>query len=168
MAQDGNSGKELAAADSSDHGHGMDHAVGTAVVASDAVRNPGFPPHRQRVTDIEPKKDKRAERAVYTLFYLSIVGSVWAIAAYMAFPIVPEDLGSVRLNNLFIGLGLSLALLAIGIGAVHWGKALMHDEEGIDLRHPVRGSEENRAAIPGDPGRSQHRIRLRTSFTDPQ
>jgi ubiquinol-cytochrome c reductase iron-sulfur subunit len=81
---------------------------------------------------------------VYTLFYLSIVGSVFAIAAYMAFPIVPEDPGSVRMNNLFIGLGLTLALMAIGIGAVHWGKALMFDHEGIDERHPVRGSDETR------------------------
>ena len=40
-----------------------------------------------------------------------------AIAAYMAFPIVPEDVASVRANNLYIGLGLSLALLALGIGA---------------------------------------------------
>lgn len=145
MAQDDNSGKELAAADSSEHGHGIEHAVGTAVVARDAIPNPGFPPHRHRITDIDPKKEKRAERTVYTLFYLSIVGSVWAIAAYMAFPIIPEDLESVRLNNLFIGIGLALALLALGIGAVHWGKALMHDEEGIDLRHPVRGSEDTRA-----------------------
>jgi ubiquinol-cytochrome c reductase iron-sulfur subunit len=51
----------------------------------------------------------------------------------------------VRLNNLFIGLGIALALLAIGIGAVHWGKALMHEKEGVDLRHPVRGSEQTTA-----------------------
>ena len=55
----------------------------------DAVKNPGFPPHRPRVTDLDPKKDKSAERSVYTLFYLSIVGSVFALAAYMVFPIVP-------------------------------------------------------------------------------
>ena len=58
MAQDDNSGTELAAADSSDHGHGTEHAVGTAVVARDAVQNPGFPPHRARVTDLDPKKEK--------------------------------------------------------------------------------------------------------------
>ncbi|GGE89710.1 ubiquinol-cytochrome c reductase iron-sulfur subunit [Mycetocola zhadangensis] len=144
MAQDGNSGTELAAADSSDHGHGTELAVGTAVVATDAVPNPGFPPHRPRVTDLDPKKEKRAERTVYTLFYLSAAGSIWAIAAYMMFPIEPENLNSVRANNLFIGLGLALALLALGIGAVHWGKALMHDQEGIDMRHPTRGSESTR------------------------
>ncbi|MCI4657740.1 cytochrome bc1 complex Rieske iron-sulfur subunit [Cryobacterium zhongshanensis] len=143
MATDDNSGKDLTAADS---GTGHDPAkAGTAVVVRDAVDNPGFPPHRPRVTDLNPSAERRAERTVYTLFYLSIVGSVFAIAAYMAFPIVETDPGSVRLNNLFIGLGLALALLAIGIGAVHWGKALMSDHEGIDIRHPVRGSDETRA-----------------------
>ena len=144
MASDETSGKDLTAADSSSVEHGQ-AAAGTSVVARDAVQNPGLPPHRQRVTDLDPRAEKRAERAVYTLFYLSIVGSVFAIAAYIIFPIVPEDPGSVRLNNLFIGIGLALALLALGIGAVHWGKALMHDEEGIDERHPVRGSDETRA-----------------------
>lgn len=144
MAKDDNSGKDLAAADSSGVGPAGAPA-GTAVVVRDAVGNPGFPPHRPRVTDLDPSAERRAERTVYTLFYLSIVGSVFAIAAYMAFPIVPEDPNSVRTNNLFIGLGLTLALMAIGIGAVHWGKALMFDHEGIDERHPVRGSAETRS-----------------------
>jgi ubiquinol-cytochrome c reductase iron-sulfur subunit len=144
MAQDGNSGRELAAADQSDHGHERVGSPGTAVVTSDRVTDPGLPEHRKRVTDLDPKKNKRAERVVYTLFYLSIAGSVFAIAAYMAWPINPEDLMSVRANNLFIGLGLTLALMGIGIGAVHWGKALMADHEGVDLRHPVRGTDATR------------------------
>ncbi|MGO2659882.1 cytochrome bc1 complex Rieske iron-sulfur subunit [Mycetocola reblochoni] len=145
MAHDDNSGAELAAAASSDHGPENNVSTGTAVVANDAVENPGFPPHRQRVTDLNPKKERTAERTVYTLFYLSIIGSVWAIAAYMLFPIEPENLLSVRLNNLFIGVGVALALLGIGIGAVHWAKALMADHETIDERHPVRGTDETRA-----------------------
>lgn len=112
---------------------------GTAVERSDALRNPGVPPHRVRVTDVEPKEAKRQERRVVGLFYLSLAGSVFSMAAYFAFPIVPNDLGSVRLNNVLVGLGLSLALLAIGIAAVHWGKVLMVDHEGVDIRHPVRG-----------------------------
>jgi len=140
MAKDDNGGENVTAADSSSVVH-VESSAGTAVVARDAMANPGLPPHRQRVTDLDPKADRTAERTVYTLFYLSVVGSVFAIAAYMAFPIVPEDPGSVRLNNLYIGLGLTLALLALGIGAVHWGKALMYGHEGIDERHPVRGTD---------------------------
>lgn len=141
MAQDENGGHELTPASSSDVDVHRTGDAGTAVVVRDAPENPGFPPHRPRVTDLDPKKERRAERTVYTLFYLSIAGSIWAVAAYMAFPIHDSDPSSVRLNNLFIGLGITLALLAIGIGAVHWGKALMHEKEGVDLRHPVRGSE---------------------------
>ncbi|TDW28494.1 ubiquinol-cytochrome c reductase iron-sulfur subunit [Cryobacterium psychrophilum] len=144
MAKDDNGAEHVPAADSSSVVRAGTPA-GTAVVARNSLENPGFPPHRPRITDLNPKEERKAERTVYTLFYVSIVGSVFAIAAYMAFPITAEDPGSVRLNNLFIGLGLSLALFAIGIGAVHWGKALMSDHEGVDERHPVRGTDEVRA-----------------------
>ena len=144
MAKDDNGAVDVTAADSPG-AQLATSAASTAVVTRDSLVNPGFPPHRPRITDLDHKEERKAERAVYTLFYVSIVGSVFAIAAYMAFPIVAEDPGSVRLNNLFIGLGLSLALLAIGIGAVHWGKALMSDHEGVDERHPVRGTEPVRA-----------------------
>jgi len=113
---------------------------GTAVERADALHNPGLPPHRLRVTDTDPKKATRAERIVVALFYVSIVGSIFAMAAYFAFPIKPNDLGSVRLNNVFIGIGLAFALLAVGVAAVHWAKTLMVDHEGIDVRHPVSGT----------------------------
>ncbi|MET0590035.1 MAG: Rieske 2Fe-2S domain-containing protein [Naasia sp.] len=125
--------------------HGPEVSGGTAVVRRDAVENPGLPPHRPRVYDLDPKKADRAERGISLLFYLSIIGSVGAIASYFAFPIVPDDPSSVRLNTLFLGASIALALLTIGIGVVHWGKALMADHEGIDVRHPVRGSDETRA-----------------------
>ncbi|UBH06130.1 cytochrome bc1 complex Rieske iron-sulfur subunit [Leucobacter sp. Psy1] len=127
------------------HGHGDGGvSAGTAVIASDAVQNPGLPPHRQRVTDTNPKKAKGAERTVYTLFYLSIVGSLGAVLAYMFFPMESGELLDIRLHTLFVGLGMALGLLALGIGAVHWGKALMADHESIDERHPVASSEEVR------------------------
>ncbi len=127
--------------------HGVSSAaVGTAVIAPDAVQNPGLPPHRQRVTDLDPKREKRAERTVYTLFYISIAGSLGAVLAYMFFPIESGDLWDIRLHTMFVGLGMTLALLAIGIGAVHWGKAIMADHESIDERHPVPSDENVREA----------------------
>ncbi|QNE46650.1 Rieske (2Fe-2S) protein [Glaciihabitans sp. INWT7] len=118
--------------------------TGTAVVASDAFENPGLPPHRLRATDLDPQKDRVAERRVYTLFFLSIVGSVFAVAAYVAFPIVPGDTNSVRLNTVFLGLGISLGLLAIGIGAIYWSKNLMRGDEMSESRHLTRGTEATR------------------------
>jgi len=141
MAQDEHSSTELAAADSSHAVQEFAGSTGTAVIPHDAFPNPGFEPHRPRVTDEDPKREKRAQRTVYTLFYLSILGSVWAIAAYMLFPIEGNDVGAVRLNNLFVGLGSTLALLGIGFGAVHWGKSLMTSAESIDIRHPIGSTD---------------------------
>ncbi|GAB2551790.1 ubiquinol-cytochrome c reductase iron-sulfur subunit [Leucobacter ruminantium] len=126
------------------HSHGGGEGAGTAVISSDAVQNPGLPPHRKRVTDLDPKREKRAERTVYTLFYISIAGSLGAVLAYMFFPIESGELLAIRLHTMFVGLGMALALLAIGIGAVHWGKAIMADHESIDYRHPVPSDEPTR------------------------
>ncbi|MCS5713237.1 Rieske 2Fe-2S domain-containing protein [Herbiconiux sp. CPCC 205716] len=144
MAHDEVSGIDSAASDSSAVETSHRTPAGTAVIGSD-VENPGEPPHRARVTDLDPAKAKHADRTVYTLFYLSIAGSIFALAAYMAFPIEDGDPVALRLNTLFIGLGSALALFGIGLAAVHWGKALMVDKEGIDIRHPVRGTDETRA-----------------------
>ncbi|MDO7881853.1 cytochrome bc1 complex Rieske iron-sulfur subunit [Salinibacterium soli] len=118
---------------------------GTAVVVADEVQNPGFPPFRPRVTDLSPEKEKQAERRVSAWFFVSIIGSVLAIVAYIVFPIHEGDLLSVRLNNLFLGLGITLGLLGIGIGAVHWSKALMDGHDLVELRHGTRGTDETRA-----------------------
>lgn len=119
---------------------------GLAVAVPEPVENPGLPPHRPRVTDQDPKAMKNAVRTVYTLFYISVAASVWAVAAYMIFPIESGNILDIRANNLFIGLGIALALLAIGIGATHWAKAVMSDHEHSEPRHLTRGSEATRAA----------------------
>jgi ubiquinol-cytochrome c reductase iron-sulfur subunit len=119
---------------------------GLAVAVTDPVQTPGLPAHRERVTDTDPAAMKRAVRTVYTLFYLSVAGSIWAIAAYMMFPIESGQPSAIRANNLFIGLGIALALLAVGIGAIHWSKAIMSDKEFIEPRHATRGRDTTRAA----------------------
>lgn len=121
-------------------------ASGLAVAANDPVLNPELPPHRERITDQDPAAMKRAVRTVYTLFYLSVAASLWAIAAYMIFPIESESLVDIRHNNLFIGLGIALALLSIGIAAIHWSKAIMSDKEFTEPRHATRGQDATRAA----------------------
>ncbi|MFJ3036024.1 menaquinol-cytochrome c reductase iron-sulfur subunit precursor [Curtobacterium sp. 314Chir4.1] len=119
-------------------------SAGTAVLPAEPFENPGEPPHRARRTDVDPKKQRLAERQVATFFYLSIVGSVLAIAAYVAFPISADDFGTVRTANLFLGLAIALALLALGLGAVYWSKSLVVDREISELRHPTRGTDATR------------------------
>jgi ubiquinol-cytochrome c reductase iron-sulfur subunit len=96
------------------------------------------------MTDKSPKHERAAVRQVAALFLLSALGSAFAIWAYFAFPIT-EDLGTVRNNTLFLGLGITLGLMGIGIGAVHWAKTLMPDAEVSEERHLARSSEEDRA-----------------------
>lgn len=117
---------------------------GTAVVTSDTIENPGFEPFRPRVTDLDPAVEKQQERRVSALFLVSLIGSVLAIVAYIAFPIVPGNLDSVRLNNVLLGIGITLALLGIGIGAVHWSKALMDGHDLVEERHGTRGTDATR------------------------
>jgi ubiquinol-cytochrome c reductase iron-sulfur subunit len=114
---------------------------GLAVAVTDPVQSPELPPHRHRVTDTDPAAMRRAVRTVYTLFYLSVAASIWACIAYLIFPIESGDVMAIRDNNLFIGIGIAFALLAIGIGAIHWSKAVMSDKEYIEDRHATRGRD---------------------------
>ncbi|WP_404313303.1 Rieske 2Fe-2S domain-containing protein [Agrococcus terreus] len=121
------------------------HDRGAAIEQSDAFENPGLPPHRPRQTDLHPEKADRAERTVVWWFIASMLGAVIAIAAYIMVPIEQGDMASVRFNNLFLGLGIALSLLGIGLGGMHWARQLMSDHELVEERHLTRGSEPNRA-----------------------
>jgi ubiquinol-cytochrome c reductase iron-sulfur subunit len=124
-------------------------APGTAVVSADTIENPGFPPYRPRVSDVDPTKERQNERRVAWFFWASIIGSVFAIVAYFVFPINGDDQSSVQLNNALLGLGMALALFGIGFGAVHWSKALMDGHDLVEDRnagHPPEEKYEKRAA----------------------
>lgn len=145
MAKEAKSGSDNAVIASS--GLQSSEVVGTAVISPDAVQNPGHPPHGRRVTDLDEKKNKSAERVVYSLFYVSLAGSLAAVLAYMFFPMETGDMMEIRLHTMFVGAAMALALLALGAGAVHWGKALMADHESIDERHPVPSTPEVREDV---------------------
>jgi ubiquinol-cytochrome c reductase iron-sulfur subunit len=119
--------------------------AGLAVTDDNGHVNPGLPPHRERITDSDPKKERLAERRVGGLFLLSALGSVLAVVFYFLFPIVPGDVASVRVNTLSLGLAMALGLLTVGIGAVHWAKSLMTSGELVEARHGTRGTDETRA-----------------------
>ena len=61
------------------HRDGQDAQSVTVVTSSEEseeqFRNPGLPPHRPRLTDVDPKRAKGAERQVILLFVLSMLGS---------------------------------------------------------------------------------------------
>jgi ubiquinol-cytochrome c reductase iron-sulfur subunit len=109
----------------------------------DRFENPGLPPHRYRLADTDPKAAKNAERQVAILFGISILGTILAIVSYFVF--TPDNtFASIKIANLTLGLGMGLGLLGIGLGAIHWAKTLMPDHEMTEMRHPMRGTDEDR------------------------
>jgi ubiquinol-cytochrome c reductase iron-sulfur subunit len=74
---------------------------------------------------------------------------VFAIVAYFVFPIDADNPASVQTNNALLGLGMALALLGIGFGAVHWSKSLMDGHDLVEDRnagHPPEEKYEKRAS----------------------
>jgi len=131
-------------------------ASGREVVPADRAgalperfENPGLPAHRLRMGDVDPKAARRAERQVATLFGLSAIGTLITIVVYFTVKFdtpmsFVEHLSRLRISTTGIGLGLTLALFGIGAGAVHWAKTLMPDEERVEDRHLLRGSDADR------------------------
>jgi ubiquinol-cytochrome c reductase iron-sulfur subunit len=106
--------------------------------------NPGLPPHRPRRADVDPKAAKRAERQVAALFGISILGTIAAITVYFVQD-QTEEVASIRLVNILLGVSICFAMLGIGLGAIHWARTLMRDHEMVEERHALRTSDENRA-----------------------
>jgi quinol---cytochrome c reductase iron-sulfur subunit len=131
-------------------------ASGREVVPADRAgalperfENPGLPAHRLRMADVDAKAARRAERQVATLFGISAIGTLLTLVFYFTVKFdtpmtFMEHLNRLRLSTTGIGVGLFLALFGIGIGAVHWAKTLMPDEERAEDRHMLRGSDADR------------------------
>ena len=105
--------------------------------------NPGLEEHKPRQADVDPKTSRRVERQVLALFTLSILGTIAVIWAYFALP-PGETVGSMRISNLVLGLGLAVSLLGIGIGGNYYIKVLMSNREHVEERHELRSSDETR------------------------
>jgi ubiquinol-cytochrome c reductase iron-sulfur subunit len=111
--------------------------------------NPGLPAHVYRRSDVDPKAAARREREVATLFGVSTLGTLLFIVAYFAIRPTEfegaEMLERVGWSTKLLGVGLGLALFCIGAGAIHWAKTLMPDDEVVQVRKPMRSSDEDRA-----------------------
>ncbi|CAB4746373.1 unannotated protein [freshwater metagenome] len=114
----------------------------------ETIDDPGIPPHVHRKTDTDPIAAKKAERQVAILFLLSALGTILFIVSYIA---IPDDIfvflpimGSTNAHQLFLGLGLAFSLFFIGMGAIHWAKTLMPDNEVTVQRHEFRSVDDDR------------------------
>jgi ubiquinol-cytochrome c reductase iron-sulfur subunit len=114
-------------------------------------QDPGLPEHVHRKADSDPAAAKRAEQQVAVLFLLSAAGTVATIASYIfvhpqVYIYIPI-LGSTNVQQMCIGLGLTIATITIGLGAVQWAKKLMPDTEQVQERHEFRSSDKDRQAL---------------------
>ena len=108
-------------------------------------QDPGLPEHVHRKSDIDVDAEKRAERQVAILFLLSAVGTVGTVVSYIfikstSFVYLPI-LGNTNAAQLGLGVGLAASLFFIGMGAIHWARTLMPDNEVIAERHEFRSEE---------------------------
>ncbi|NUP50865.1 MAG: Rieske (2Fe-2S) protein [Catenulispora sp.] len=114
--------------------------------ADDPFKDPGLPEYRPRVTDLDPKAAKRAERQVALLFLISIAGLVGSLFCYTFISntavVRVTGLGTVNANNLALGLCLGFAFLAMGSGAIHWARTLMTDVDLVQYRHEMKSDPE--------------------------
>ncbi|MEY3711010.1 MAG: hypothetical protein RLZZ99_831 [Actinomycetota bacterium] len=114
------------------------------------LSDPGLPEHVHRKSDVDPQAAKKAERQVAILFALSALGTILFIYSYI---FIPEDtliflpiFNNTNAHQLFLGLGLAMALFFIGMGAVHWAKTLMPDHEVVAPRKEQRSDDEDLVA----------------------
>ncbi|WP_122817151.1 ubiquinol-cytochrome c reductase iron-sulfur subunit [Nocardioides pantholopis] len=117
-------------------------------VAQEPIADPGLPEHTWRPTDVDPKAERRAERQVATFFGLSAVCAVLFVVAYFVLDVGAnhDTIGYMGASTVALGVLLGLATLLIGIGIIQWARKLMSDHELVEMRHPIRSSDEDRAA----------------------
>ena len=113
----------------------------------EAIKDPGLPSHVHRKADHDPAAAKRAERQVAILFGISSLGTLLLIASFF----IPDDIfvfipvmGDQNAHQLGLGLGMAISLFFIGMGAIHWAKTLMPDQEVIAHRHEFRSPDSDR------------------------
>jgi ubiquinol-cytochrome c reductase iron-sulfur subunit len=131
----GQGGAEAAAhegAEAAPHGGG-----GVAVVEHGEEKMP--------VESDYPQHAKNAEKIVVFCFLLAFLAGCGFIAAYVGLGVHTVD--KVFRSNLALGLSLSVALLALGLGALIWVRLLMPDVEIAEERHEMRSTGPERAAF---------------------
>jgi len=115
--------------------------------AGDGAAGDGSLPVQRELPEDPPnlRRAKKAERLVAALFILSFLASVGFIAAYVGLEVGTVD--STLRSNLALGLSMSVAFLAVAVGAVIWVRHIMPPVELTEQRHPLASTEEERAAF---------------------
>src|SRR5215471_14369376 len=92
-----------------------------------------------------PAKARTAEKVIASFFILSMLASIGFIAAYVGLEVHSVD--ATARSNLALGLSMSVAFLAMGVGATIWVRTIMPNVEQVEERHPLAASDEDREAF---------------------
>ncbi len=104
------------------------------------------PKPRELPADLpNPERAKRAERVVALCFLISFVASAAFIASYVIFQV--HTLDKALRSNLGLGISMTVAFGALGVGAVVWVRHLMPHVELTEQRKPLASAEQDRAAF---------------------
>jgi ubiquinol-cytochrome c reductase iron-sulfur subunit len=121
---------------------------------ADPFADPGLPPHQPRRQDIDERAAKHSERVVTMLFVTAVIAAFGFIASYVLIPnekvVFIFPVGHVSAQNFALGWSLGIALLCIGVGAIHWARTLMSDMEYASERHPIEAPPEVRQRVFAD------------------
>lgn len=90
-------------------------------------------------------KAKKAERIIALLFLLAFVAGIGFFVAFFEFP--RHDPGSVRASNITLGLGLTVALLALAVGVTLWVRRIMPHYEMTEEREELASGRQTREAF---------------------
>ena len=125
-------------------------AESRSMLATPQPGSPGGPPQPRppRELPAEPAdldSAKKGERIVAALFVIATLAGLGFIAAYVIFPV--HTLTRVQHSNIALGLTMAVSFLALAAGAVVWVRRVMPTVELTEQRHPMRSSEQDRAAF---------------------
>jgi ubiquinol-cytochrome c reductase iron-sulfur subunit len=116
------------------------------LAVSEPVKDPGLPEHLQRPTDVDPAQARRSERQISAMFGIATLLLLGFCVSYFAIDKNETFLGW-SATNFALGGTLGGALLLMGAGIIQWAKKLMGDHEIVEMRHPVKSSDEDRVAV---------------------
>jgi ubiquinol-cytochrome c reductase iron-sulfur subunit len=117
--------------------------------STEPVTDPGLQEHLYRPTDVDPAQERRTERQISAMFGVATLLLVAFVVAYVLIDKDQTFLGWSAMN-FALGASLGTAMLLMGVGIIQWAKKLMGDHEMVEMRHPARSSDEDRAAVLDD------------------
>ncbi len=120
---------------------GGDGDGGEVAEAEGAEHIVGLPPDDPRVII----HARRVEKIVAACFILAFIAGCGFIAAYIGLEVHSVD-ATLR-SNLALGFSLSVALAALGLGALLWVRHLMPNVELVEQRHDLRSDPGDRQAF---------------------